>query len=84
MRCRMSVHAHSIYPRIYKGYKNLALYLSAEWRLAPELRIAGQALHTFPGTNDMMACLAMMCLRLVALRRVLKACLWIDIQLSTL
>ena len=38
MRCRMSVHAHSIYPRIYKGYKNLALYLSAEWRLAPHCR----------------------------------------------
>jgi len=35
MRCRMSVHANSIYPCIYTGHKKLLLYLSAEWRLAP-------------------------------------------------
>src|ERR1035437_2881678 len=36
LRCRMSVHAHSIYPCIYTGNKILLPYLSAEWRLAPE------------------------------------------------
>src|ERR1039457_6437252 len=35
MRCRMSVHAHSIYPCIYTVHKTPLLYLSAEWRLAP-------------------------------------------------
>src|ERR1039458_6498376 len=35
MRCRMSIHAHSIYLYIYTGHKKLRLYLSAEWCLAP-------------------------------------------------
>jgi len=33
----MSIHAHSIYPCIYHGNKILLLYVSAEWRLAPDL-----------------------------------------------
>jgi len=35
MRCQMSAHANSIYRCIYLGHKNLFLYLSADWRLAP-------------------------------------------------
>ena len=37
MRRRMSAHAHSIYRCIYIGHKNLFLYLSADWRLAPNV-----------------------------------------------
>jgi hypothetical protein len=39
MRCRMSIHAHSIYLCIYTGHKKLRLYLSAEWCLAPDAAV---------------------------------------------
>jgi len=40
MRCQMSAHANSIYRCIYLGHKNLFLYLSADWRLAPRTATA--------------------------------------------
>jgi hypothetical protein len=45
----MSAHAHSIYPCIYMDHKNLFLYLSADWRLAPKVAAEKWLLLLHPG-----------------------------------